>query len=323
MSIERERINFAEINKTVLADYPHYLQMWLPHGKFEGGEYVSKNPRRHDRKSGSFKVNCRTGNWADFATGDAGKTPLSLYAYLSDLSYAQAGFRLAEELRGKSFFVAPSHFQDVQEDKNSKDQKNKEYALKLWNAAFPVKNTVVEKYLASRGIHISIPEDIRLLSGHKHAPSGRIYPVMLSAIRKWPSKEIIAVHRTWILPDGSGKAPVEPAKMMLGGSLGGCVQLAPAASKMVVSEGIETGLSVYQCTGIPVWAGLSTSGITGLVLPDLPLGEEIIIACDNDPAGRKAAIKAAEKLTSEGRNVRLAFPPENSDFNDLLKEYKQ
>ncbi|MBL8639920.1 MAG: toprim domain-containing protein [Alphaproteobacteria bacterium] len=320
MSIDRERVDFAEINKAVLADYPHFLQMWIPHGKFEGGEYVSINPKRHDRSAGSFKVNCRTGNWADFATGDAGKTPLSLYAYLTDLPYAQAGFQLAEELGGKRFFNMSSSHSGLEERDNTKDKKNRDFALKLWNSAFPVKNSVVEKYLSSRGINISIPEDIRFLSGHKHAPSGRIYPVMLSAIRKWPSREIIAVHRTWILPDGSGKAPIEPAKMMLGKSLGGCVQLAPPARKMIVSEGIETGLSVYQNTGIPVWAGLSTSGMTGLILPDFPLGAEIIIACDNDPAGRKAAIKAAEKWTNEGRNVRLAFPPENLDFNDLLKE---
>ncbi|MGB3214635.1 MAG: toprim domain-containing protein, partial [Alphaproteobacteria bacterium] len=130
---------------------------------------------------------------------------------------------------------------------------------------------------------------------------------------------LIAVHRTWVLPDGSGKAPLEPEKMMLGPASGGVVQLSAPAQKMVIAEGLETALSVMQETGLSVWAGLSTSGMTGLVLPDFPLGQEIIIAGDNDPAGRKAAIQAAEKWSREGREVRLAFPPLNQDFNDMLK----
>jgi hypothetical protein len=318
MCIDRERVDFAEINRAVLADYPDFLQRWIPGGRFHGCEYVPVNPKRHDLRAGSFKINWRTGKWSDFATGDSGTTPLSLYTYLTGLPYAQAGFRLAEELGGKSYFQAISVAKSSKPDK-CEDQKNRDYALKLWNASFTAENTVIAKYLHSRGITAAIPPDIRLLPGHRHRPSGRVYPVMLAAIRRWPVKDLIAVHRTWLLPDGSGKAPLEPEKMMLGSASGGAVQLSAPAQKMVVAEGLETAMSVLQETGLPVWAGLSTSGMTGLMLPDFPLAQEIIIAGDNDPAGRKAAIQAAENWTKEGREVRLAFPPLNQDFNDMLK----
>ena len=109
--------------------------------------------------------------------------------------------------------------------------------------------------------------------------------------------------------------------MMRGPVTGGSVQLAPAAPKMAVSEGIESGLSFQQLYGIPTWAALSTSGTTGLVLPDLPLAQEICIAADNDKAGREAAYKAAEKWTKEGRKVRIIFPPlQFNDFNNLLMD---
>ena len=46
----------------------------------EGHEYVARNPTRADRRPGSFKINLRTGRWADFATGDKGGDPVSLAA---------------------------------------------------------------------------------------------------------------------------------------------------------------------------------------------------------------------------------------------------
>ena len=64
----------------------------------EGGEYVARNPTRHDRRPGSFKVNLRTGRWADFATGDRGGDPVSLAAYLFGLTQAEAARRLADML---------------------------------------------------------------------------------------------------------------------------------------------------------------------------------------------------------------------------------
>ena len=75
-------IDFAEINRAALAAFPAVLQRILPGGKRVGTEIVALNPRRADRRLGSFKVNRYNGKWADFATGDKGGDPISLVAYL-------------------------------------------------------------------------------------------------------------------------------------------------------------------------------------------------------------------------------------------------
>ena len=91
----RPQIDFDAINRIALGVLPTLAARWLPSGRREGGEWVALNPRRADRRLGSFKINIRTGKWADFATGDAGGDPISLLAYLDNLSQASAAQRLA------------------------------------------------------------------------------------------------------------------------------------------------------------------------------------------------------------------------------------
>jgi len=83
------------------AAQPHLavlVRSWLPTGRQQGAEWVARNPRRPDRHPGSFKVNLRTGRWADFATGDKGGDVISLIAYLRGISQAEAARLLARKL---------------------------------------------------------------------------------------------------------------------------------------------------------------------------------------------------------------------------------
>ena len=89
---------FARANQAALGCLPTILARWMPDGKHVGHEYVARNPRRDDRRAGSFKVNLHTGRWADFATGDKGGDPVSLAAYLFGLSQTEAAGRLADML---------------------------------------------------------------------------------------------------------------------------------------------------------------------------------------------------------------------------------
>lgn len=91
-------IDFAGINHAALAVLPSLLDRWVPGGKRVGREYVACNPRRADRRLGSFSINMSTGRWSDFATGDAGGDPISLAAYLFDLTQAEAARRVADML---------------------------------------------------------------------------------------------------------------------------------------------------------------------------------------------------------------------------------
>ena len=92
------RVDFDQINAAALPAVPALLGRWLPGGRLQGREYVALNPNRADRRLGSFRVNMRTGRWCDFATGDRGGDPVSLAAYLFNLSQVEAARRLAAML---------------------------------------------------------------------------------------------------------------------------------------------------------------------------------------------------------------------------------
>jgi hypothetical protein len=91
-------INFDAINRTAVPMLPALCRRWLPGGKFIGPEYVVRNPRRNDRRPGSFSVNVRTGRWADFASGDKGGDVVSLAAFIFDLKQGKAARWLAKML---------------------------------------------------------------------------------------------------------------------------------------------------------------------------------------------------------------------------------
>jgi hypothetical protein len=94
----RGRIDFRKVSSEAAARAETILRRWLPDGHREGLEWVARNPRRDDRRAGSFKVNLRTGAWGDFATGDKGGDLVSLAAFLFGLTQAEAAKRVADML---------------------------------------------------------------------------------------------------------------------------------------------------------------------------------------------------------------------------------
>ena len=127
----------------------------------------------------------------------------------------------------------------------------------------------------------------------------------------------IAIHRTFLARNGFGKAPVDPAKMMLGPCRGGVVRLGQPGGVLMVGEGIETCLAAMQATGHAAWAALSTSGLRTLDLPAAV--RDVIVLADGDDPGEAAALECARRWKCPGRRVRIARPPTGMDFNDLLK----
>ncbi len=191
--------------------------------------------------------------------------------------------------------------------------------LSIWRSAIPAAGTSVERYLAARGLPGSVPPSLRFTSRLAHTPTGTLKPCMVAAVQSWPEDKVCAIHRTYLNSEGSAKADVEPARMVLGPIRGGGVRLAAAGPVLAVAEGIETALSVQLATSVPAWAALSASNLPNLVLPPLPMAGEVIIAADADPAGTRGAYEAAERWTREGRRVRIAVPPGGLDFNDVIR----
>jgi putative DNA primase/helicase len=188
--------------------------------------------------------------------------------------------------------------------------------LWLWDECVGARGTLAEVYLRSRGLSLPVPDDIRFHPGLKHR-SGTIWPAMVALVRDGDGQGV-AIHRTFLAKDGLSKAPVSPAKMMLGPTRGGAVRLGAASTTLAIGEGIETTLSVMQSTGMPGWAALSTSGMKSLVLPASI--REVVVLADADQPGEIAAQEAALRWSREGCRVRIARPQAGcKDFNDMLR----
>jgi hypothetical protein len=195
--------------------------------------------------------------------------------------------------------------------------KRRSRALAIWNSSKTATGTLVETYLASRGVTVAPPHRLRFHPGLKHS-SGGIWPAMVALVTDGITDAPVGVHRTFLASDGRSKAPVKPPKMMLGPCRGGAVRLGGVVGDdiLLVGEGIETCLSAMQATGLPAWVALSTSGLRSLFLPDTI--EKVTILADGDEAGENAARDCARRWQHARRRVRVARPLAGMDFNDML-----
>ena len=195
-------------------------------------------------------------------------------------------------------------------------QRKATQAKRLWDETQPIAGTVAEAYLRGRCITCDLARTLRFHPEAWHGPTAQRLPAMVAAVQ---GAGLPAVHRTWLRPDGSGKADIEPAKAMLGATAGGAVRLADGPERLVVVEGIESGLSLLCGLldgSATVWAGLSTSGLRRLRLPSQ--AGRLTIACDGDRPGREAAHALAERAHALGWQVGILDPGDGADFNDIL-----
>lgn len=195
-------------------------------------------------------------------------------------------------------------------------QRKAEQARRLWREAQPIAGTVAEAYLRGRGITCPLSLSLRYHPEAWHGATARRWPALVALVE---GGDGFAVHRTYLRPDGSGKAPVAPAKAMLGCTRGGAVRLSGGPGRLVVAEGIETALSL-ACgllrASATIWAALSTSGLRGLRLPAQP--GRLTIAVDGDTPGREAGHALAERAHALGWQVGTIDPGDGFDFNDIL-----
>jgi hypothetical protein len=194
-----------------------------------------------------------------------------------------------------------------------------ELVARIWRQTAPLAGTLAARYLAGRSLVGPFPPALRFHPRLWHTPSAQFLPALVASVTRWPSLELVAIHRTYLGPDRPAKADVVPVRLALGPVRSGAVCLGPATERLALAEGIETALSVQQAASMPTWATLGASFLPSVVLPPLPLARELTICADPDPAGLRAAHRAAERWTIEGRRVRIAVPPTGLDFNDLLR----
>lgn len=250
-----------------------------------------------DGPSGRLLAHCKTG------------------CAFADVLDALRGLGIVEG-RGQVPETDPAELARYQAAQRQEAERKERQALAVWREALPVHGTIAEPYLRGRGITCDLPDTLRFHPQCWHGATARRLPALVARV---DGAERFAVHRTYLRGDGRGKAEVDPAKAMLGPTLGGAVRLTEGAGPLVVAEGIETALSL--ASGLlrgpaPIWAALSASGLAGLRLPDLP--GRLTVATDGDAAGKVAGNKLAERAAALGWAVSLLPAPDGRDWNDVL-----
>lgn len=296
----------------------------FPNGRRNGDEWRLADIRgAAPRKQGSCVITLKgdhAGDWIDF-DGDGGGGPLNALEHATGLSGRDL-FQYAAELIGcppnnkTVIFSRP-----VPLAQKTRDQKAAVGIDFILSRTEPLSGSSAQTYLTSRGLTAPQTPDLLFHPDVTYWETKIGHPAMIAIVRD-VSGERIAIHRTYLRPDGSGKADVEKPKMMLGSVACGAVRLGNIGEACVlgISEGIETGLSVMTaCPDLPVWAALSAGNMAKIRLP--PEAARIILLADHDAgnAGLRAAQKAAQKFILEGRRVWIAMPSKaGEDFNDLL-----
>jgi hypothetical protein len=122
-------------------------------------------------------------------------------------------------------------------------------------------------------------------------------------------EELPGIHLTLLKPDGSGKAEVERNKIMVGPSSGWPIVLAPPNDLLglVICEGIETGLSLFEATGCGVWVAGAAVRLPALAEKIPGYIDTVTIAAEPDDAGRRGAIELAHRLRALGIYCELTF----------------
>lgn len=328
------------------------VRVLAPDGKLEHGYWIALNPTRADKTRGSFFVVCSRpgktpGAWNDMATGDKGDV-LDLVAYCRGVNRAGALDWAKKWLNFEA--LPPADLARARraaaEREATADQirarqlaENRARAEKLYRqsklATFP--GSVADLYLKSRGIDLARlprrPGALGFLARARHTETDSYWPVMVAQMCLADGRTG-AVHRTWLAPDGSGKAPVTPARKIWPSFVGSAIRLWRGETGMPVDEacrhglidtlalveGIEDGLSVALARpDLRVWAAGSLGNLAHIPIP--ACAGEIIVCADNDwgkPQAERQLGEALRALRYSGRRVRVARSPHGKDMNDAL-----
>ncbi len=196
-----------------------------------------------------------------------------------------------------------------------------EASRRLFAISEPIHGTLAEAYLNGRAITSLV--GITALRYHprcyykpdEHSPT-EIRPAMIASVTDLGGRQTGA-HRTWLAPDGSGKAPVETPRRAMGDLLGHGVRFGVADEVLAAGEGIETVLSPRQVLPrMPMLAALSAAHLAAILFPATL--RRLYVLRDRDPAGngaRDSLIARAASVEIEA----ISVSPVGEDFNDDLR----
>lgn len=298
---------------------------YLFNGRREGHYWLVGNvenaPGRslYVRLTGAASGKGAAGKWTDAATGEHGD--------LLDLIAANRRLdSLATTLDEARMFLALPRPEPPSRQPPA-PLGSPEAARRLWAMSQPIAGTVAEAYLRNRGI-----TDLRNCTslrfhprcwyrGDNDDPSDRArdaWPALIACVCN-SEGAITGVHRTWLDPRGSGKAPVSTPRRAMGHLLGNAVRFGAVIDTMAAGEGIETMLSLRQIAQtLPTVAALSANHLAAVTLPATL--RRLYLVRDDDPAGRHAVETLATRAQSSGVDT-LMLETRLGDLNDDLRNF--
>ncbi|KZX53288.1 MAG: toprim domain-containing protein [Alteraurantiacibacter sp. bin_em_oilr2.035] len=175
-------------------------------------------------------------------------------------------------------------------------------ARRIWDQGREICETLAEAYLKSR----NLPLDLRDIRYHHKCPFGRkpnavFRPALLVAVRD--RLEIMAIQRIAL----GSKGLCHKGKYMLGRPGMGAWSPSFKGDTLGLAESMEDAVAYTRIKGIPCW---STLGAERLALVRIPDGvKTVVIAEDNNRAGRLGALAAIEAYATKDRTVLRDPPP--------------
>jgi phage/plasmid primase-like uncharacterized protein len=238
-----------------------------------------------------FSVNVRKQVWNCRGCGVGGDI-VDLVKHLEGCEFKAAVETLAGDYRPERPACTPPPAAPKTDDEEY-ERKQHRTAAWLWSQRRPIAGTPAEAYLRARGITCPLPVTLAYLPARGEYPPAMIVAVALvdepePGVVGEP-RNVDCVHLTRLLPDGSDRDRSEGAKITIGRPLGRPIVLAPVNDLLgiAVCEGIETGLSIHQVTGLGVWAA-GTAGRMPTLVDTIPAYVECVTIFaddDNDSPG--------------------------------------
>jgi len=296
----------------------HYLSNGSRSGNYWIVGDVNNNVGRSlfVRLKGPLSGKGARGRWMDGATDEHGD--------LLDLIAAREGYstigRALDEAR--RFLRAPRETPTERFNKDPRECDTVALARKIWAASQPIIGTKAEAYLRARKITANLHDaPLRchpaLIYREHPNSSPRKLPALVAAVTNHDG-EIMGIHRTFLDPDRNAKANVSSPRRSLGAILGNSVRFGTIDDFVIIGEGIETILSLKSAAPhLPMIAALSAAHLAAWRPPSNL--RRLVIAADNDRAGRSAARKLAERAEAAGIDVEIIVP-HSKDFNCDLRD---
>ncbi|MEO1489969.1 MAG: toprim domain-containing protein [Pseudomonadota bacterium] len=180
--------------------------------------------------------------------------------------------------------------------------RNRANALRIWEQGRALEGSLGDAYRQARRLSLPL-DDVRF---HPRCPFGRkprtaFRPAVLIALRE--GRTIKAIQRIALSADGTR----HEGKFMLGHP--GAAAWAPRfeGRALGLAESMEDAAAYTRLHDIPCWSSLGAERLPLVRIPDQI--DELIIAEDNNRAGRIGALAAIKAHAREGRIVRRHPPP--------------